>query len=153
MTYTDPSTKSPWNPSRKAIARVKNPLPPPTECPFCGGQVAISHHDDVYGRTYGDWPWMYRCAPCDAYVGMHPFTDIPLGTLANPATRAARKRCKPAFEWLHRFGGWSRSEAYAELARRLGITAEECHFGWFDEAMCEKARRACVEMRAEWEAA
>ncbi len=41
-----------------------------------------------------DWPWVYICEGCGSYVGMHPFTDIPLGTLADAATREARKECK-----------------------------------------------------------
>ena len=143
-TYTDPATKNPWNPSRKATARVKNPLPAPTECRYCGGPVEIAHHSDVYGREYSDWPWMYRCAPCDAYVGLHPFTNIPLGILADRDLREARKRCKPVFERLFRSGRMTRSEAYAALADELRIPREECHFGWFDEARCEAARVASL---------
>lgn len=149
MAYTDPATKSPWNPSRKATARVSNPLPAPTECPFCGGPVEIAHHDDIYGRPFGDWPWAYLCKPCDAYVGMHPFTNIPLGTLANKELRTARKNCKPAFERLHQHGRWDRSEAYRALADRMGIPVEECHFGWFDRQQCEAAKRASLELYRE----
>lgn len=138
--------KTPWNPSRKATARVRNPLPTPTECNNCGGEVKIIHHDDLYGRAYSDWPWMYKCSGCDSYVGMHPFTNIPLGTLADSETREARKQCKSIFERLFKRGKMTRSEAYARLAEKLGIETGECHFGWFDVAMCRKAKAAAEEL-------
>lgn len=134
--------KTPWNPSRKAIARVKNPLPAPTICPHCGSAVKIVCNSEIYnGQEYGEWPWAYKCdgSFCDAYVGMHPFTNIPLGTLATHAMRDARKRAKNVFQPLWQSGRMTRSEAYAWLAGQLGITkVNECHIGWFDVPMCNR---------------
>jgi hypothetical protein len=131
--------KTPWNPSRSAIARVRNPLPEPTTCRFCGGKVEIVNNSKIYGKCYGEWPWAYRCDCCHSYVGMHPFTAIPLGTLANAATREARKKAKAAFNPLWQGKRMSRTEAYQWLAGALGIAnVEECHIGWFDVAMCER---------------
>lgn len=138
-----PVIKTPFSPSRKATARVKNPLPAPVICRFCGGVVEIKTHEEVYGRAYGDWPYMYHCGGCGAYVGLHPFTAIPLGTLADSATREARKRCKPAFEALWRDGSMSRTQAYEWLAQRLEIPVRECHFGWFDVDRCQQAQKIC----------
>jgi hypothetical protein len=136
--------KTPWNPSRKAIARVPEPhLPAPSECPYCEHHVSIKHHDDIYGRSYGDWSWMYVCDMCGARVGMHPFTAIPLGTLADQKLREARKTCKLPFEQLWRGGQMTRAEAYSWLADQLGISVEQCHFGLFDIETCERAREAC----------
>ena len=129
---------SPWNPSRRAIARVKNPLPTPTECPYCAGKVSIVNNSEIYGRAYGEWPWAYRCGGCGAYVGMHPFTAIPLGTLADAPTRQARSRAKDAFNPLWQSGQMTRSEAYAWLAARLGIATAACHIGWFDAETCQR---------------
>ena len=96
--FRDPKTiqVTPWNPSHKAIARVKNPLPVPDSCPYCGDQVEIKENKVIFGRNTGEWPWIYQCADdnCDAYVGMHPFTHIPLGTLADQETRERRKAAK-----------------------------------------------------------
>lgn len=142
---TMPEIKTPLNPSRKATARVKNPLPVPAICRFCGGEVGLKTHREVYGRDYGDWPWVYMCSCCRAYVGLHPFTAIPLGTLADKATRDARKQCKPAFESLWRGGEMSRTQAYEWLAKRLGIPVGECHFGWFDVERCQQAQQICLE--------
>jgi len=138
---------TPWKPSKKAITRVKNPLPKPEQCNCCGcNSVVIKSNAEIYGRTYGKWPWIYICEGCDSYVGMHPFTDIPLGTLADAATRDARKECKAPFEALYRTGKMARNEAYQKLANKLGIPKEECHFGWFDIVMCNKAAVAAREI-------
>lgn len=132
---------SPWNPSRRAIKRVANPLPVPTICPHCGSAVKIVNHEEIYnGQSYGEWPWAYKCDGnfCDAYVGMHPFTNIPLGTLATHAMRDARKRAKAVFQPLWQSGEMTRSEAYAWLAVQLGIAVAATHIGWFDVPMCNR---------------
>lgn len=145
---------TPWNPSKRAINRVKEPLPKPTECPFCRdpqtgepypGSVEIAHHMDIYGKVYGDWPWVYRCQYCDARTGMHPYTDIPLGTLADQKTRIARTQCKKHFEKLWRYNDspLTRKQAYRWLADQMGIPVSECHFGWFSAERCYRARDIC----------
>lgn len=142
---------SPQNPSRSATARVKNPLPAPTECPYCAGAVELVSNSEIYGRTFGEWPWAYKCADddCDSYVGLHPFTSIPLGTLADAATRQARKEAKAAFNPLwQKWGtnGMTRTEAYAWLAGRLEIEdVNSCHIGWFDVKTCARVVAVCRE--------
>lgn len=137
--------KSPWNPSEKAEKRVYYPLVPPTVHHECGGgAVQIAHHTDtmVYGRAHGDWPWVYLCLNCGARVGMHPFTNIPLGTLADKALRDLRRRAKTPFELLWQPGPqqkFSRPRAYALLAAHLGVEVGKCHFGWFDSESCLRA--------------
>ncbi|MDR9889879.1 zinc-finger-containing protein [Pseudenterobacter timonensis] len=137
--------KTPSNPSRKATARVKNPLPAPTQCHHCSGLVRIGTHEEVYGRDYSDWPYVYLCEGCGAYVGLHPFTAIPLGTLADKRTREARKSCKLPFERIWRSGRMSRTEAYKWLADKMGIPTDECHFGWFSAEQCQTAMTHCNE--------
>ena len=148
-------TKTPCNPSKRATARVKNPLPMPTECPCCNdwntgkpstGCIEVVSNDEIYGRLYGDWPYAVICHNCEAYVGLHPFTNIPLGTLADAPIRHARKTCKEPFEALHRTGKLTRSDAYQKLADKLGIDVGECHFGWFSIDMCKKAESAAREI-------
>lgn len=144
--------KTPWNPSRTATARVikTGPLPAPIECPICGSNVEIVSNDVIYGRKYGEWPWAYRCSEvaCDSYVGMHPFTAIPLGTLANKATRAARKKAKAVFAVMWESKRMTRKEAYAWLAKRLEIeNVNHCHIGWFDAVMCERVFDICMSER------
>lgn len=127
--------------SRRALARVKNPIPAPTCCPYCSGPVELVNNSAIYRREYGDWPYAYLCRPCDAYVGLHPDTDIPLGTLANADLRKARKDSKTLFHAWMDANGLSRKAAYQWLAEHLGISVGECHFGWFDVERCSAAAR------------
>lgn len=139
MDATSAEKKTPWNPSRRATARVKNPLPAPTCCPYDGDTVEIVNNAEIYGREYSEWPWAFLCRTCRAYVGLHPFTGIPLGTLADAPTREARKRAKAAFNPIWQSGAMTRTDAYVWLAQQLGIeNHEECHIGWFDIAMCDR---------------
>lgn len=146
---SNPHNKTPWNPSRRATARVKDPLPAPTVCPHCAGAVQIVHHDDLYGRAYGEWPWVYQCGICKAYVGMHPFTNIPLGTLAGDELRKARQQCKQPFEVLWQSKKLTRDVAYQQLATHLGLTAAECHFGLFNIDQCRRAKKWAVAILRE----
>ncbi|RAW91466.1 MULTISPECIES: zinc-finger-containing protein [unclassified Photorhabdus] len=137
--------KTPWNPSVRAIQRVKDPLPIPVRCRYCCGHITIAHHEKIFGKAYSKWPWLYICTSCCAYVGMHPFTDIPLGTLADKATRNARLSSKRYFEEIWQSGKLSRTDAYKWLAKRLGINKCECHFGWFDIDTCYRAKEICKQ--------
>lgn len=127
--------------SRRALARVKDKVDAPTACPYCAGKVDLVSNSEIYrGTEYGDWPYAYLCRGCGAYVGLHPSTDIPLGTLADKETREARKTAKEPFFHLarKRFGG-DRSAAYQWLAGRMDIPASQCHFGMFSADQCAKA--------------
>lgn len=143
---SDPIT--PWNPSRTATARVKDPLPAPTECRHCGSPVDLLSHTEVYGREYGPWPWMFRCCGCSAQVGLHPFTGIPLGTLATQPEREARQRAKDAFNCVWQHKHMSRTEAYAWLAGALGIPVDRCHIGWFGVEECDAVRAEVADFMA-----
>ena len=131
--------------SRKALRRIKHPAPAPTVCPFCGCAVELVNNREIYGREYGDWPYAYRCAnwntDCGAYVGLHPNTDVPLGTLADKRLRTARNANKKLF--LEISEGIDRNDAYAWLADQMGMSIAECHFGLFDVDQCQRAGAVC----------
>lgn|GEM_PF-343939 len=141
--------QAPWYPlpyiSRRALKRVKDPLPAPETCRYCGPEFPVSlvNNEEIYGREYGDWPYAYLCANCDSYVGLHPGTDLPVGTLANRALREARKTNKAVFHSMMKRLGMSRTSAYETLAHELGIPPAECHWGWFDLERCDKAGQIC----------
>lgn len=138
------SGKSPLNPSYAATLRVSNPRPVPFQCDCCGSSnIACSHHDQIYGMMYSTWPWMIRCLDCDSRVGIHPFTNIPLGTMADATLRKARMDAKKAFQEKQTKRHWSTNEAYEWLARQLGIDVGECHFGWFNLETCHLAEQIC----------
>ena len=132
--------------SRRALRRVKNPLPAPTECPYCSGLVELVSNSRIYnGREFGEWPYAFHCEPCDAYVGLHPHTDIPLGTLANVELRGARKVHKTYFQKVCETFDLGRTPAYQWLAGAMGIPVGECHFGWFNKQQCEQAGLLCLK--------
>ncbi|WP_082722488.1 zinc-finger-containing protein [Burkholderia mayonis] len=94
------------------------------------------------------WPWTFLCRTCRAYVRLHPFTHIPLGTLADAPTREARKRAKAEFNPIWQSGAMTRIAAYVWLAQRLGIeNHEECHIDRFDIETCDRVVAAIREKK------
>lgn len=140
-------SSSPVAVSPKAERKVKDRLPIPLTCPHCGSAVSFVNNAEIYGRAYGDWPWAYKChsTQCGAYVGTHPNTKFPLGTLATAEIRAARMKAKNLFNPLWQSGQMTRSEAYAWLAAKISIPVAACHFGRFDAAQCERALKVLEE--------
>ena len=149
--YHQKNRWTPQNPNPDAVKRVLNPLPIPTKCYLCEGtRITLERNSVVYnGKEYGDWPYIYLCNDCRAYVGLHPETNIPLGTLADEEIRQARKLCKDPFEKLWRSGKMTRNEAYKALAAYFRIEKEECHFAWFTAEMCYEAREWSIDKQKE----
>lgn len=116
------------------MAEITNALAPPTSCDNCRSlQVELITNDKIYGRQYGKWPFVYRCNSCNATVGCHPNTYIPLGLMADKATRLLRKDAHTAFDPLWRSGLMSRSRAYQWLAEQLQIDVGACHISWLSK--------------------
>lgn len=121
-------------------------------CSYCGNKSELVDSERVYGRSYG---MMYLCANypvCDAYVGCHPGTDKPLGRLANAELREWKKKAHAAFDplWRNRVQGrqqMKRSEAYAWLAKELGLERERTHIGMFDVLQCKQVVELCMNTR------
>jgi hypothetical protein len=140
--------RTPLNPSKRAILRVTNPLPVPDTCPYCGKRVNLVNNAEIYGCAYGEWPWAYACEDrrgCNSYVGLHPFTHIPVGTLADAPTRKARQKAKSVFNPIWQGGKMTRKQAYATLAKAMGIPVDSCHMGWFSVADCERVFIICTQ--------
>lgn len=129
--------------SRRALKRIPDFISPPDACRYCGGAVEIADNSEVYGKSYGEWPYCYLCRACGAYVGLHPDTDLPLGTMADKSLRQARKSGKNTFYALIKKNNWDRDTAYAWLSDKLGIPKNECHWGMFEADQCERAQRLC----------
>lgn len=136
--------KSPWNPSVSSTSRVKGNVKAPEFCPCCGvGKVTCVPHSKIYGgRSFGDWPWALACDNCDATVGLHPFTNIPLGTLATKKLRDLRMQAKNAFNPLWQTGNMNRTQAYEWLATAMGLSSDDAHIGMMNEEQCKK----CIEV-------
>ena len=107
---------------------IKHSLPIPTHCDnCCSVNVQFVNNEIVYGKSVGSWPYAYYCADCRASVGCHPKTKIPLGRLADWATRQLRSRAHNEFDLLWRNGYMSRDKAYKWLAQALEIDVTQCH--------------------------
>lgn len=134
------------------------PPPIPTTCRYCNGAVKLAENKEVYGRNYGNNPFIYLCTNCRAYVGTHPMNPPkPLGTLANQELRKARENCKKPFKLyeekmqaLAASKKHGRYEAYKRLANEMKIQMSECHFGLFEIDQCEQAREISISFLSEF---
>lgn len=110
------------------------------DCKYClkpaelvTGLIIYPHRKDLKSKKF------WQCTPCDAYVGCHPKTEIPLGDLANKELREWRKNAHSAFDPIWFSKVMSRTEAYAWLGEKLKLTPEETHIGMFDIDRCKQA--------------
>jgi len=109
-------------------------------CHYCNvstslvtGEEIYPHRIDLHNKHF------YKCRQCGSYVGCHPRTTRPLGTVANTRLRQLRSQVHRHFDPLWKNGGLSRGAAYSWLAHKLGIEIRECHTALFDEARCREA--------------
>ncbi len=125
---------------------MKSPgAPSLVECPYCGkradlvpGSSIYPHRQDLVDKKF------YLCSDCSSWVGCHPGTIKPLGTLADAETRSARSRAHSCFDPLWKQGKMSRKEAYAWLANELQIANHDCHISWFEADTCNKVINICT---------
>ncbi|EFQ8878640.1 hypothetical protein H0J13_004560 [Salmonella enterica] len=110
----------------------------PSRCDNClSNRVEQTQNDRVYGRAYGTWPEIYYCNDCGAYVGCHEKTLIPLGRMADGKTRVLRVKAHAAFDPLWQSGSMSRTKAYLQLSRKLGIDIKDCHIAMLSDAQLQ----------------
>lgn len=111
----------------------------PTICRYCGSKVVFTSNAEIYGREYGTGK-CYLCRNCRAFVGVHPGTDKPLGTLADEELRSWRKAAHFWFDqiWKKPLRLTTRYKAYGWLAERLELPREKTHIGMFEKEECEK---------------
>ncbi|WP_408893481.1 zinc-finger-containing protein [Paenibacillus taichungensis] len=102
--------------------------PIPVICSYCSCDVIYTSNSVIYGKEYGNGR-VYKCTGCDAYVGVHTGTSIPLGRLANKELRQLKKKCHTLFDPAWKSKKVKRRQAYSILAFKLGIPVNECHFG------------------------
>lgn len=113
-------------------------------CPYCGNSTALVRGSAIYPRIPElAAKWFYLCRPCDAYVGCHPGTTHPLGSLANAELRSARRRAHGAFDPIWHRGEMTRRDAYQWLATELNLSVCDCHIGMFDLETCVRVVELC----------
>lgn len=75
-----------------------------TRCPYCDDSIQLVERSVVSGQSE-DAQKVWACTSyprCDAYVGCHPRTSKPVGTLANRELRLMRREAHNSFDWLWR---------------------------------------------------
>jgi hypothetical protein len=119
------------------------------KCPYCGypservtGKAIYRHRPDLWDKKF------YLCKPCDAYVGCHPDSDMPLGRLADAELRKAKNLAHTAFDPIWKENLMSRSNAYGWLSKQLNIPKHKCHIGMFDIETCKNVVQICNHRRA-----
>lgn len=116
-------------------------------CPYCGNKPELVDSAEIYGISFGN---AYLCRPCDAYVGCHKKSIIPLGRLANRELRKAKMNAHFYFDslWLKKMSAGftkheARSAAYKWLSRQMGTPPEQTHIGMFDVVQCNRVAELC----------
>lgn len=109
-------------------------------CPYCGGTAILRDASFVYGdRSYGGKVYVCSHYPaCNAYVGVHPGTRIPKGTLADPALRKKRMLAHHVFDQIWQRGILSRADAYRWMADKFCLSDAQAHIGQFGSYMCDQ---------------
>lgn len=116
----------------------------PKKYNICNGDVVYISNSKIYGKEYGSGK-CYYCTKCGAYVGTHkPNPKKALGILANKEMRDMKMKCHNLFDlqWKNELTSKkrhiARRRAYKELADKLNISIENCHFGYFNLDMLNK---------------
>lgn len=100
---------------------------------------------ELFGERKATAARYWVCRPCDAWVACHPFSDEPMGRLANKELRRLRHEAHRVFDlvWQDRHKR-SRYNAYSWLSLHLGKPRHLVHIGYFDEEDCRKTIEICT---------
>ena len=109
-------------------------------CPYCGSTAILKDASYVYGpNAYSGKVYVCSHYPaCDSYVGVHPGTRLPKGTLANRALRKKRIRAHQVFDQIWKQEILSKPDAYRWLADKFCLETRQAHIGKFSDYMCDQ---------------
>jgi len=108
-------------------------------CPYCKKKTRMVDSIRIYKKkSYG---LVSMCIPCNAYVGVHKDTNIPLGRVAKNDLREARKYTHSYFDRIWKHGYMDRSDAYKWLSKELNTPFEFTHIAMFSKVTCEKVTK------------
>lgn len=110
-------------------------------CWYCGRPAVMKTGAEVYGQPALKERKLWVCEPCGAWVGCHPGTEKPLGELAKEDLRILRAKAHKIMDRFRHLSGFSRSKAYRFLREAMGMTADRCHIGMFNEEQCVEAMK------------
>lgn len=104
-------------------------------CPYCGQPAQLVEKKIIEGPAYGKIRMVWMCKPCKAWVGCHPGTIVPLGTLANAELRRWRTKAHDTMDLIWKNGEMKRPEFYAMLERAF---KRKIHIGQADIETCKQ---------------
>lgn len=112
----------------------------PSECPVCGGRVIFGKMKDFGLKPRDNQSgYCYICEDCGRHIVTHKerHKDA-MGTIAGGETKRLRRLCHEKMDAL-----WEtsiqRKVLYHRMAKELGIREDDCHFGYMDKEMLERA--------------
>ena len=107
----------------------------PVVCPYCNKEAPWISNEEVYGKRYGKSYMCYWCEPCDAYVGCHQNTRVPLGIMANKFLRQQRMKIHRIIDPLWKSGEYTRKSIYGRITNEI---RREFHVGNCNELDCKE---------------
>ena len=119
------------------------------KCPYCGAQAVLQPARVVYGDRAKPGKYLYICAhypKCDAYVGVHEKSLLPLGTLANGELRHKRILAHRAFEQFQKTCKMEKWQAYQWLQAKFSLRRDQAHIAKFSAYMCDQLIAVCEEV-------
>lgn len=104
-------------------------------CPECGAKMRLRYSKKHDRHFYG----CERFPDCGGTHGAHP-DGSPLGTPADRVTKSARIRAHGAFDrlWKPKGAPMTRPQAYAWLAKVMGLKPGEGHIARCTREQCEQ---------------
>lgn len=117
-------------------------------CPYCGATVELRSADGIYKENKNQ-TMLYVCRnypACDAYVRVHPGTNIPVGTMANRKLRVLRETAHTYFDRLHTSGIMTKEEAYYWLANLIQAPLGKAHIGYLGEYYCKRVMQESMNL-------
>lgn len=118
------------------------------KCPYCGAQAVLRPACAVHGKRAKPGQYLYVCARypiCDAYVGAHAKSLLPMGTLANGDLRHKRILAHKAFDQFQALGRMEKWQAYKWLQAKFSLRIDQAHIAKFSEYMCDQLIAACQD--------
>lgn len=123
-------------------------------CPYCNssaiqvtGREIYPQRSDLYSRAF----WCCSNGHPPAYVGCHPGTNRPLGTLADGLLREIRSQTHVLYDRLWQEQHFTRSQCYALLSAHLKLPLDQTHIAMFDAAQCRSTMRFARDILAHLE--
>ncbi|WEM34393.1 zinc-finger-containing protein [Xanthomonas phage X1] len=119
-------------------------------CPYCKKEATLETGETIYPHRPDLYTlYFWACMKCKAWVGCHGTSQVPMGRLANAASRKLKSKAHSFFDPIWKTGYMTRTRAYAWLQGMTGLSADDCHMGMMDDEMLRKVAKMCRQFLLE----